>query len=315
MSTVPPNAQDKDHRIQDIERSLLDLEARINSLRNTASQKTAFLFFVIVQSLIAGAICLFSRFVPIPICNGWMLGSFATACVWFAASTRSMMDRIVRLVISIAMILWSVDQACGFVSEPFPNVVLFGVILFPVMSISGRLVVAIYRTGVRAPDQRAEQQPSPLTIREVMLYFFVMAIVLSFTRFSLGESLDASTANKLAILLAYSSLTGVLYASGIVTFTRLRNWRCQVPALIVIGLAFSLLCIGALTRLGYEEVSQFSVIEDQSHWAFPFGSAQVAADPEIFTPVLLFVFTAIAPLISTILWMRFQNYRFVVGTA
>ena len=111
-----------------------------------------FTIAVLLHGVIASAFTVFSTILSAALVNGWMLGTFLFAFIWFEASPRAVVDRASRLFLSSLVILFMLYQSKQFSYNMFPDVGIFAVFVAPFVFLVSRWTMASFRTSLNAPD-------------------------------------------------------------------------------------------------------------------------------------------------------------------
>jgi len=265
-------------------------------------QRWRFAVVVLLHGAIASAITLLSTVFPIAFVNGWMLGSFLWACVWFEASPRAVVDRASRLFISGLVIIWMLHNAKQLSYGMFPEVGIFAVLIAPFVMLISRWSMACFQNSLNAPDI-VDRHMRPLSILDCVIAMTMVGLL-----FACLRTHDPIEVSFSLVMIGFAIFPGMILALMIVGLAGTNRWITRVS---IVGLAIAFLAIaswGALNWISIELAQRLSWVEFDEKDSVVDSIAEANVQIDLST-IVVFAVSVVAPCILTLALLRYQGYR------
>lgn len=285
----------------DIGNRIKTLEDAVESIRSgqiASLQRWRFCIVVALHAVIAFVLTLMSTFFPVAFINGWMLGCFLWALVWYECSPRVVVDRLSRLFLAGLVIVWMLYEAQKLAYGMFPEVAMFAVLCGPFVMLIARFTMAVFQTSLNAPDV-ANLRMRPLSIVDLFISVTLVALLGAILR----VEEPAAMVKPLVIILLAVVPAGLL-SLMVVGFARTEKWPLRI---VLVGLTVFLLAMGTYGVLAVvgESMNELSWVELD---LVRDDIGREWNEPNLITAVP-FAASVVMPCIMTLMLLWYQGYR------
>ena len=290
-------------RIRILERSVELLKSEVRPAEIASLQRWRFTIVVLLHGVIASAFTIFSTIFSDALVNGWMLGTFLFALVWFEASPRAVVDRASRLLLSSLLILWMLYQSKHFSYGMFPEVGVLAVFIAPFVMLVARWTMAGFRTSLNAPDIM-DRRMRPLSILD-----FGIAITLFSLLFASLRTREPAEFFKPLLVMGFAVIPTMILALMLIGLAATNRWMVRIS---IVGSTIMILSIaswGVMTAFG-SSIHDLSWVELDAVDSF-FDSMTETSSQQYWSTVVIFATSVVMPCILTLGLLRFQGYRLI----
>jgi hypothetical protein len=289
-------------RIRRLECSLESLQSAQRAADLASQQRWRFAVVVVVHGLIATLISIFSPLLPAVFVNGWILGAYLWALVWFEASPRGVVERASRFILSSVVVLWMMREATQFFLLEISGVALLALVFAPYVMLVARWTFAIFRVSLNAPDI-ADRRMRPLSLLDLGTAIVLVALLCAWLR-----TQDSASIFQQLAYLAFAIVPAWILAMMVMGLAKANRWRVRVlivgMTLLVLGMA----AWGASTWFGDDirELSWADIVETS-----PLADASIEAIRlRELSESMTFAVSLLLPSLLTMAFMRQEGYRF-----